>query len=146
MGIGNGVFHPADFAILNANVAPRRLGHAYSAHGIGGNIGYMLAPVVSFTLGSAFGWRLALAAMGAVGFLAFAAVSSQRALLRSHRADDAHLHTLKGSFALFMQAPIVLCFALFRRADDGEHWAADVHAHGAPRGPRGSAGARRRRR
>jgi FSR family fosmidomycin resistance protein-like MFS transporter len=113
MGIGNGVFHPADFAILNANVAPRRLGHAYSAHGIGGNIGYMLAPVVSFTLGSAFGWRLALAAMGGVGFLAFAAVFSQRALLRSHRADDAHLHTLKGSFALFMQAPIVLCFAYF---------------------------------
>ena len=24
MGVGNGVFHPADFAILNANVAPRR--------------------------------------------------------------------------------------------------------------------------
>ena len=31
MGVGNGVFHPADFAILNANVAARRLGHAYSA-------------------------------------------------------------------------------------------------------------------
>ena len=37
MGIGNGVFHPADFAILNANVAQQRLGHAYSTHGIGGN-------------------------------------------------------------------------------------------------------------
>ena len=61
MGIGNGVFHPADFAILNANVAPRRLGHAYSTHGIGGNLGYALAPVVSFGLGSAFGWRPALA-------------------------------------------------------------------------------------
>ena len=54
MGIGNGVFHPADFAILNANVAPRRLGHAYSAHGVGGNLGYALAPVVSFALGTAF--------------------------------------------------------------------------------------------
>ena len=38
MGIGNGVFHPADFAILNASVTPRRLGHAYSTHGIGGNL------------------------------------------------------------------------------------------------------------
>src|SRR3989442_8689800 len=36
MGLGNGVFHPADFAVLNANVKPRRLGHAYSTHGIGG--------------------------------------------------------------------------------------------------------------
>jgi MFS family permease len=113
MGIGNGVFHPANFAILNATVAPRRLGHAYSAHGIGGNIGYMLAPVASFALGSAFGWRFALAAMGAAGFVAFAVVVSQRALLRSHRAEDAHLHTLRGSVALFMQAPIVLCFAYF---------------------------------
>ncbi|MCK7501130.1 MAG: hypothetical protein MZW92_71660 [Comamonadaceae bacterium] len=30
MGVGNGVFHPADFAILNANVAARRLGYAYA--------------------------------------------------------------------------------------------------------------------
>ncbi|MEO8676971.1 MAG: MFS transporter, partial [Casimicrobiaceae bacterium] len=46
MGVGNGVFHPADFAILNASVAPKRLGHAYSTHGIGGNLGYALAPLL----------------------------------------------------------------------------------------------------
>ena len=28
---------------MNANVAPRRLGHAYSVHGIGGNLGYAAA-------------------------------------------------------------------------------------------------------
>jgi len=113
MGIGNGVFHPADFAILNANVAPRRLGHAYSAHGVGGNLGYALAPVVSFALGTAFGWRFALAAMGALGFVALGMIATQRALLVSHRAADAHLQTLKGSVALFVQAPIVLCFLYF---------------------------------
>ena len=64
MGIGNGVFHPADFAILNANVTPRRLGHAYSTHGIGGNLGYALAPVVSYGVGVALGWRPALALFG----------------------------------------------------------------------------------
>src|SRR5664279_2605106 len=42
MGVGNGVFHPCDFAILNANVATRRLGYAYSTHGVGGNLGYAL--------------------------------------------------------------------------------------------------------
>lgn len=113
MGIGNGVFHPADFAILNANVAPRRLGHAYSAHGIGGNIGYVLAPVISFALGAAVGWRFALAAMGALGFIGLAVLATQRALLVSHRAADAHLHTLQGSIALFLQTPILLCFAYF---------------------------------
>ena len=39
MGAGNGVFHPSDFAILNANVTSRRLGYAYSTHGVGGNLG-----------------------------------------------------------------------------------------------------------
>ena len=113
MGVGNGVFHPADFAILNANVAPRRLGHAYSSHGIGGNLGYALAPVMSFALGTAFGWRAALVAMCALGVVGLVVIASQRALLVSHRADDAHLHTLSGSVALFVQAPILLCFAYF---------------------------------
>lgn len=113
MGVGNGVFHPSNFAILNANVEPRRLGHAYSAHGIGGNLGYIVAPIVSFALGSAFGWRFALAAMGALGFIALGVIATQRALLVSHQATDAHPHTLKGSLALFLQAPILLCFTYF---------------------------------
>jgi MFS transporter, FSR family, fosmidomycin resistance protein len=113
MGVGNGVFHPSDFAILNANVEPRRLGHAYSAHGIGGNLGYIFAPMVSFALGAAFGWRFALAAMGALGLVSLSIIATQRALLVSHKATDTHLHTVKGSIALLMRAPIVLCFAYF---------------------------------
>jgi MFS transporter, FSR family, fosmidomycin resistance protein len=113
MGLGNGVFHPANFAILNANVATSRLGHAYSTHGIGGNLGYAVAPVVSFALGAAFGWRSALLVMGLVGFVALALMSTQRALLVSQRATAAHPNTLKSSVALLAQAPIVLCFAFF---------------------------------
>ncbi|TMG84340.1 MAG: MFS transporter, partial [Betaproteobacteria bacterium] len=78
MGVGNGVFHPADFAVLNANVAPRRLGHAYSTHGVGGSLGYALAPVVSYGLGSMMGWRHALVVLGALGLVALAALATQR--------------------------------------------------------------------
>jgi len=113
MGVGNGVFHPADFAILNANVAPRRLGYAYSTHGIGGNLGYALSPVVSFTLASAYGWRVALAVMGVMGLVALGVLASQRALLTSHRAHDAHARSVRGAFALFMQTAIALCFCYF---------------------------------
>ncbi len=113
MGIGNGVFHPADFAILNANVTPTRLGYAYSTHGIGGNLGYAIAPVVSYALGAAFGWRTALATMGVVGLAVLGALATQRAQLTSQRAQDARAHTLSGSVALFVQAPILLCFAYF---------------------------------
>jgi MFS family permease len=113
MGIGNGVFHPADFAILNGSVAPRRLGHAYSTHGIGGNLGYALAPVVSFGLASMIGWRGALVAMGAVGLVVLGVLFTQRAYLGSERHPDAQSHTLRGSLALFGQAAILACFAYF---------------------------------
>ena len=113
MGAGNGVFHPSDFAILNANVTARRLGHAYSTHGVGGNLGYALAPIVSFGLGAAFGWRVAIAAMGVCGLIVLGVLASQRSVLTSHRAADAHLHTLKGSIGLFVQPAILLCFAYF---------------------------------
>ena len=113
MGVGNGVFHPADFAILNANVESRRLGYAYSVHGIGGNLGYALAPLVSFALGAALGWRGALSVMGVAGLAALALVISQRGVLTSHRTEAGGHHTLRGSVALFRQPSILLCFAFF---------------------------------
>ena len=113
MGAGNGVFHPCDFAILNATVTPRRLGHAYSTHGVGGNLGYALAPIVSFGLGTAFGWRVALTAMALGALAVLCALYTQRAHLQSHRATDAHLHTLRGSVGLFLKPAILLCFGYF---------------------------------
>ena len=114
MGIGNGVFHPADFAVLNANVSPRRLGHAYSSHGIGGSLGYALAPVVSFGLASAFGWRTSLLACGAFGLVAVVVLAMQRGALDSRKHGVVvPKHTLSGSMDLFRQRPILLCFAYF---------------------------------
>ena len=113
MGAGNGVFHPSDFAVLNANVTPRRLGYAYSMHGVGGNLGFAIAPLVSYGLGAAFGYRIALLAMGIIGLIALGLLASQRRILASHRAPGAHLHTLGGSVALFMQPAILLCLFYF---------------------------------
>jgi MFS transporter, FSR family, fosmidomycin resistance protein len=120
MGVGNGVFHPADFAILNSNVSTRRLGHAYSTHGIGGNLGYALAPIASFALGAVFGWRLALVAMGALGLVALGLLATQRAFLSSQRAADAATagaaagETPRAAgWRLFVQAPILMCFGYF---------------------------------
>ena len=47
-GAGNSVFHPADFAILNASVKQNRLGRAFSIHGLGGSLGWAAAPVMYF--------------------------------------------------------------------------------------------------
>ena len=113
MGIGNGVFHPCDFAILNGSVARRRLGYAYSMHGVGGNLGFALAPIVAYALAAAFNWRVALACMGLAGVLLVGLLATQRTHLVSQRAPDARAHTLKGSMTLFLQPAIALCFAFF---------------------------------
>jgi len=113
MGAGNGVFHPADFAILNANVDPRRLGHAYSTHGIFGNLGYAVAPIASFGIASLIGWRGTLAVVGSIGIVVVGVLMTQREYLNSHRSPDAKGQTILGSVALFRQAAILACFAYF---------------------------------
>lgn len=65
-GLANSPFHPIDFSILNARVAPTRLGHAYAVHGVSGNLGWAVAPVFLVSIASAFGWRVALAACALV--------------------------------------------------------------------------------
>ncbi|RZL61534.1 MAG: MFS transporter [Variovorax sp.] len=65
-GIGNGVFHPVDYTLFNRKVAPTRLGHAYSVHGITGSLGWALAPAFVVPIAIGFGWRTALASAGAL--------------------------------------------------------------------------------
>lgn len=67
-GLGNAVFHPVDFSILNRRVSAPRLGHAFSAHGITGNLGWAATPVFIATLTYFFSWRVA--AFGAALVLA----------------------------------------------------------------------------
>ncbi|MGH8750926.1 MAG: MFS transporter [Burkholderiales bacterium] len=114
-GIGNSVFHPADFAILNASVTPPRLGHAYSLHGIGGNLGWALAPLVSFALGSLYGWRVALIVMGAMGLMAafFLTMQRESLLCPRHKKDIASGVFNGSNLALLLRAPILMCFAYF---------------------------------
>ena len=45
LGLGNCSFHPVDFTILNQRVSVPRLGYAFSAHGLTGNLGWAVAPV-----------------------------------------------------------------------------------------------------
>ncbi|HET8832197.1 MAG TPA: MFS transporter, partial [Casimicrobiaceae bacterium] len=47
------------------------------------------------------------------GLVVLGVLASQRRILTSHRASDAHLHTLRGSVALFIEPAILLCFFYF---------------------------------
>lgn len=59
-GLGNAPFHPVDFTILNKRVTAKHIGHAYSVHGISGNLGWAAAPVFMMGITTATGsWRMA---------------------------------------------------------------------------------------
>ena len=72
-GLGNATFHPVDFTILNQRVSAPRLGHAFSAHGLTGNLGWAAAPVFFAGLGATIGWRNAYVA-AALMYCAIAAL------------------------------------------------------------------------
>ena len=77
-GVGNSVFHPADFAILNGRVDAPRLGYAFSFHGVGGNLGWALAPLFSVGLSAAYGWHAALLAAAVLGIVMIGVLLTQR--------------------------------------------------------------------
>ena len=58
-GGGNCVFHPVDFTILNRRVSKARLGHAFSVHGLSGNLGWAAAPLLMTAVASYADWRAA---------------------------------------------------------------------------------------
>jgi MFS family permease len=114
-GLGNCVFHPADFALLNSSVHQGRLGRAYSIHGVGGSLGWAAAPVMYF-LDSMFGW-VGAALIGAMpGLLLSALVWLHRSELVDHRVK---VHAAAGQQAttptltLFLQPAILLCMVYF---------------------------------
>jgi MFS transporter, FSR family, fosmidomycin resistance protein len=114
-GLGNCVFHPADFALLNASVHPSRLGRAFSIHGLGGSLGWAAGPALYF-LNDIFGW-VGAALIGAVPGLVLAVlVWADRADFVDHRVNAramAATHGQASGLSLFLQLPILLCFAYF---------------------------------
>ena len=109
-GIGNSVFHPADFAILNARVSPSRLGYAFSAHGVVGYVGYAVAPLFSVSIGAAYGWQAALlsgAALG-IGLLALLLLNLKHLEIQTRKSAS-----IRSDARVLFTAPVVLCFAYF---------------------------------
>lgn len=76
-GIGNSVFHPADYAILNSSISPARMGRAFSVHLFAGNIGSAVAPALMWGLSYAFGWRGALTVIGLGGLVLVGVILTQ---------------------------------------------------------------------
>lgn len=116
-GLGNSVFHPSDYTLLNQRVSAARLGYAYSAHGLTGNLGWFAAPLFLVPLASLAGWRTALLAAACLPFTVLAVLIAFRDTLRTDEAPK----TVRGQAAVaaggtfgFMRLPAIwMCFGFF---------------------------------
>lgn len=116
-GLGNAVFHPADYSILSASVEQRRLGRAFSIHAASGNWGWAAAPLVMLGLSSIIGVRETFLVVGMAGLLVALGLWSQIGVMRDEAGQRRERQSAgdkvptPGGLALLLSRPILLCFA-----------------------------------
>ena len=70
IGLGNTVYHPADYTLLSRYVSPERMSHAYSVHTFAGMLGSAAAPGAVLLMHGLYGWRGAFVGAAVLGLLA----------------------------------------------------------------------------
>ncbi len=118
-GLGNSPFHPIDFTILNQRVSQPRLGHAFAVHGVGGNLGWAVAPLVLLGVSGLTGsWRWAMAACALWALAVLALMLWQRDAVDDRANEGGHAKRVTVAAAepalAFLRLPSVwLCFCFF---------------------------------
>lgn len=77
-GVGNAVYHPADYALLSHYVPGERIGQAFSVHTFAGMLGSTVAPPTLLAMQSLWGWRGAFVGAGTLGLAVAAFLVSVR--------------------------------------------------------------------
>lgn len=88
-GLGNTVYHPADYALLSHHVSPERIGQAFSIHTFSGMLGSAVAPASLLYMQSIWGWRGAFLGAAVLGFAIAALLAVQRQTLEERPATPA---------------------------------------------------------
>jgi MFS family permease len=113
-GMGNCVFHPADFTLLNRRVSMSRLGHAFSVHGLSGSLGWAAGPIFMIAIATPLGWRAAAVGASLVGFAALAFLFMNRRVLEDVAVAAIEPSRKKGGTVAFLGVGVVwMCFAFF---------------------------------
>ncbi|MGE3624410.1 MAG: MFS transporter [Bdellovibrionales bacterium] len=108
-GIGNSVFHPADFSALSHQVSKPRMGRAFSIHSSSGTLGYAMAPLVIGFIAAHGNWRVALCAGGLMGLAVAGLVYRYgRECIPDHGYGDAARPAAKISYRQLIAMPALL--------------------------------------
>jgi MFS transporter, FSR family, fosmidomycin resistance protein len=68
-GLGNTVYHPADYSLLSHHTPSNRLSQIFSYHTFSGMVGSAIAPMTLLYMQSQFGWRGAYIGSAIFGFI-----------------------------------------------------------------------------
>lgn len=120
-GLGNSVFHPTDYSIMNRCITNERLPFAFSIHSVVGNIGWAVAPVLMVGVATFTGsWRLAAATSGAMALIVLAVLLMNnslfdRALASGNGLTQEQKKEEKGDagFGFLKLLVVWLCFLFF---------------------------------
>ena len=67
LGAAASMYHPSGLSFISRNVEKK--GKSMGYHGVGGNIGLALGPMISGVVAAVWGWRMAFIVFAALGFL-----------------------------------------------------------------------------
>jgi len=114
-GVGNTIYHPADYALLSHHVPPERIGSAFSMHTFAGMLGSAVAPGSLLLMQSLWGWRGAFIGAGVLGFaVAAMLVAMSEEPEKSKAAAAAHKQTQTSvGWQLLLSPPILLNLGFF---------------------------------
>jgi MFS transporter, FSR family, fosmidomycin resistance protein len=113
-GIGNSVFHPADYAILSGSIEPARLGRSFAFHTFTGSIGFAAAPPATAALMLLLGWRGALFLIGLLGLPVVASILWQsRILIDQARRPQSRAVDHQPGAKLLLSRSVLMFFAFF---------------------------------
>ena len=115
-GVGNTVYHPANYALLSQHVPPDRIGPAFSVHTFAGMLGSAVAPASLLMMQSLWGWRGAFIGAGILGFAVAAillAVHDNTAAPAPAAPPRAAADNAAVGWRLLLSAPILLNLVFF---------------------------------
>ncbi len=114
-GLGNSVFHPADYSIMNRRVATSRVGRAFAVHNLSGMIGYAAAPAALVGLAGNLPWHQSVLLAAAGGFVVLLLLLARQSLLAGDEAapPPARPTQVVSPLAALRHPAVLVCFGFF---------------------------------
>ncbi|MBN8955838.1 MAG: MFS transporter [Rhizobiales bacterium] len=117
LGLGNTVYHPADYSLLSRHVSPQRMGQAYSIHTFAGLLGGAVAPGSLILMAERYGWRTAFLGAALLGIVVAALIvvfgSPMSGGEKSTAPKEKEAEAVNVGWSLLLSGPVLLNLLFF---------------------------------